>query len=168
MSRKAKNQKKVQKEQPQGPLKPEEMESLEQAFNDFDQEKTGKLDLKELKSAMLAREADSKYPQIFNLVGDLANGPFKDTDGKCEFPGFVEGIENRMNRKAKRKEINQIFKLICGEEDNVITIDTLKRINRELGDETPMKDLALMIERASADGNSEIDEEQFYSIMTRK
>ncbi len=52
-------------------LTEDEIEELREAFNLFDTEATGKIDPRELKSAMQSLGFESKNPTIFNMIADL-------------------------------------------------------------------------------------------------
>ena len=52
-------------------LTEDEIEQLREAFNLFDTEATGKIDPRELKSAMQSLGFESKNPTIFNMIADL-------------------------------------------------------------------------------------------------
>jgi Ca2+-binding EF-hand superfamily protein len=52
-------------------LTEDEVEELREAFNLFDTEATGKIDPRELKSAMQSLGFESKNPTIFNMICEL-------------------------------------------------------------------------------------------------
>ncbi len=53
------------------PAKGPAKKKIREAFNLFDTEATGKIDPRELKSAMQSLGFESKNPTIFNMIADL-------------------------------------------------------------------------------------------------
>lgn len=78
-------------------LTEDEIEELREAFNLFDTEATGKIDPRELKSAMQSLGFESKNPTIFNMIADL-EGLGREVD----FEEFLDGITSKLGDKESR------------------------------------------------------------------
>lgn len=61
-----------------------------------------------------------------------------------------------------------MFALFDDNNTGVITLEHLKRVARELGEEMTEEELREMIERADLDGDGAISQEEFFNIMTKK
>ena len=84
-------------------LTEDEIEELREAFNLFDTEATGKIDPRELKSAMQSLGFESKNPTIFNMIADL-EGLGREVD----FEEFLDGITSKLGDKDSR-----VFMVLC-------------------------------------------------------
>ena len=82
-------------------LTEDEIEELREAFNLFDTEATGKIDPRELKSAMQSLGFESKNPTIFNIIADL-EGLGREVD----FEEFLDGITSKLGDKESRVFFN--------------------------------------------------------------
>jgi hypothetical protein len=78
-------------------LTEDEIEELKEAFNLFDTEATGKIDPRELKSAMQSLGFESKNPTIFNMIADLES-----LGREVDFEEFLDGITSRLGDKESR------------------------------------------------------------------
>lgn len=78
-------------------LTEDEIEELREAFNLFDTEATGKIDPRELKSAMQSLGFESKNPTIFNMIAEL------ESQGReVDFEEFLDGITSKLGDKESR------------------------------------------------------------------
>ena len=78
-------------------LTEDEVEELREAFNLFDTEATGKIDPRELKSAMQSLGFESKNPTIFNMIGELES-----LGREVDFEEFLDGITSKLGDKESR------------------------------------------------------------------
>ena len=167
MSKYAQKSKQVTKKVERPGLTHDEVEEIKQAFDLFDTNQTGQIDPKELKSAMQSLGFDTKNPTIFQLIADL-DTPENAKRGGVEFDNFVEAINNKLGDKESKDGIERIFNLFIDDPNqNTITLSSLRRIARELGEQMSNEELKDMLERASSNG-TELTFEEFYEIMTKK
>ena len=78
-------------------LTEDEIEELREAFNLFDTEATGKIDPRELKSAMQSLGFESKNPTIFHMISELES-----LGRECDFEEFLDGITSKLGDKESR------------------------------------------------------------------
>ncbi len=148
-------------------LSTEEVDEIKQAFDLFDTNGTGQIDPKELKAAMQSLGFDSKNPTIFQLIADL-DTPEAAKNGGIDFDNFVEAINNKLGDKESKEGIRRIFDLFIDDPNSdTITLNSLKKIARELGENMTAEELKDMLERASSNG-TELTFDEFYEIMTKK
>ena len=159
--------KKVAKKVERPGLSTEEVDEIKQAFDLFDTNGTGKIDPKELKAAMQSLGFDSKNPTIFQLIADL-DTPEAAKNGGIDFDNFVEAINDKLGDKESKEGIRRIFDLFIDDPNSdTITLNSLKEIARELGENMTAEELKDMLERASSNG-TELTFDEFYEIMTKK
>ena len=148
-------------------LSQDEVDEIRQAFDLFDTNGTGKIDPKELKAAMQSLGFDTKNPTIFQLIAEL-DTPEAAKKGGIEFEAFVEAINNKLGDKETKEGIRRIFDLFIDDPNSdTITLASLRRIARELGEQMSNEELKDMLERASSNG-TELSFDEFYDIMTKK
>ena len=148
-------------------LSQDEIDEIRQAFDLFDTNQTGKIDPKELKAAMQSLGFDTKNPTIFQMISEL-DTPDSQKKGGIDFDTFVEAINNKLGDKETKEGIRRIFNLFIDDpQQETITLSSLRRIARELGEQMSNDELKDMLERASSNG-TELSFEEFYDIMTKK
>ena len=125
------------------------------------------LDPKELKAAMQSLGFDSKNPTIYQLIADL-DTPEAERNGGITFDDFVDAINDKLGDKESKEGIRRIFDLFIDDPNaDTITLSSLKKISKELGENMSDEELKDMLERASKNG-VELTFEEFYDIMTKK
>ena len=148
-------------------LSNDEVDEIRQAFDLFDTNGTGKIDPKELKAAMQSLGFDTKNPTIYTLIADL-DTPEAAKNGGVNFDDFVGSINNKLGDKESKEGIHRIFELFIDDPNaDTITLSSLKKISKELGENMSDEELKDMLERASKNG-VELTFEEFYDIMTKK
>ena len=115
-------------------LSSEEVDEIKQAFDLFDTNGTGKIDPKELKAAMQSLGFDSKNPTIYQLIADL-DTPEAERNGGISFDDFVDAINDKLGDKESKEGIRRIFDLFIDDPNaDTITLSSLKKISKELGE----------------------------------
>ena len=148
-------------------LSEEEIEEIREAFDLFDTNHNGMIDAKDLKSAMASLGFDEKIPAIFELVADLDTKE-NANDGGVSFDMFIEAVSNRLSEKNDEEGIEKIFHLFNGDsKQKTVTLSTMRKICKELGENMSAEEVKGMMERASSNG-TELTYEEFYNIMVNK
>jgi centrin-1 len=148
-------------------LSKDEVDEIRQAFDLFDTNGSGKIDPKELKAAMQSLGFDAKNPTIFQLIADL-DTPDSAKRGGIDFDTFVDAINEKLGDKDTKDGIRRIFNLFIDDPNTeTITLSSLKRIAKELGENMSPEDLKDMLQRASSNG-TDLTFDEFYEIMTKK
>lgn len=143
-------------------LNEKELKRIKDAFNEFDVNKTGEIELQELIEAI--KDADlniedediQKFFENVNKTGKLY----------IDFDQFIELItENFLCELDDMNSLNKIFCTFLGNEDSsVITFDLLKE---KCGDRYTDEEIQEMINYADKDGKGGVNFEEFCNIMKR-
>merc|ERR1711968_295748 len=128
------------KKKSKGGLTEEQIEEIREAFNLFDADNSGAIDVRELKAAMRALGFEVKKEELKKMISDIDN----DGNGSIEFAEFLQMMTGKMGEKDSREDIEKVFKLFDDEE------------------------LQDMINQADRDGDGEINLDEFYRIMKKK
>ena len=146
-------------------LDDEMMEEIKEAFNLFDSENKGTIDVRELKAAFRALGFLVKKNEIRQMFVDLD----KDLNAATvTFDEFVEMVTPRMKNRDSRDEIMKVFALFDDDNKGGISFKNLKRVANELGENLTDEELQEMIDEADRDGDGLINEEEFYRVMRKR
>ena len=111
-------------------LDSEQLEEVREAFNLFDTDGSGSIEVKELKAAMRALGFQVKKAEIRKMVADVD----KNENGSVEFDEFVDMMTCRMANRDSREEVMKVFRLFVDEGSDYITFRNLKRVVTELNE----------------------------------
>ena len=146
-------------------LSSEEVDEIKQAFDLFDTNGTGKIDPKELKAAMQSLGFDSKNPTIYQLIADL-DTPEAERNGGISFDDFVDAINDKLGDKESKEGIRRIFDLFIDDPNaDTITLSSLKKISKELGENMSDEELKDMLERFFSHNIIKLFKSKFNSIF---
>eukprot|EP00040_Diaphanoeca_grandis_P041353 m.262835 g.262835 ORF g.262835 m.262835 type:complete len:171 (+) comp47321_c0_seq1:99-611(+) len=143
-------------------LTEEQREEAIEAFELFDADKDGKLDYYELKVALRALGFEVKKQDVLRILKE-AN---KDGSELIDRDSFVQAATDRMLDRNPMDEIAKAFKLFDEDGSGTVTLDNLRRVARELGENMNDDELQAMIEEFSSTKSGTISQEDFVSIMT--
>merc|ERR1711998_721503 len=147
-----------------GQLSDEQMDEIREAFNLFDGDQSGAIDVRELKAAMRALGFEVKNEELKKMVSDIDN----DGNGTIEFGEFLQMMTGKMGEKDTREDIEKVFKLFADDNTNKISFRNRARVAEELGETIDDEELQDMINQADRDGDGEINIDEFYRIMKKK
>ena len=74
----------------------------------------------------------------------------------------------RISNKDSRDDLKKVFMLFDEEKSGFISLTSLKKVVKELGENIDEAELQEMIQKADNDRDGLINEEEFYNVMTRK
>ena len=146
-------------------LDDEAMEEIKEAFNLFDTEGKGNIDVRELKAAFRALGFQVKKQEIRQMFLDMD----KDlSSATVSYDEFIEMVTPRMLNRDSREEILKVFALFDDDNTGAISFKNLKRVANELGENLTDEELQEMIDEADRDGDGVINEDEFYRVMRKR
>ncbi|XP_023698682.1 centrin-3 isoform X4 [Paramormyrops kingsleyae] len=143
-------------------LTEEQKQEIKEAFELFDTDKDKEIDYHELKVAMRALGFDVKKSDVLKILKDYD----REGSGKITFDDFNEVVAEKMLERDPQEEILKAFKLFDDDDSGKISLRNLRRVARELGENISDEELRAMIDEFDTDGDGEINQEEFISIMT--
>ena len=141
----------------------EQRQDIKEAFDLFDSEGTGVIDIKELKVAIRALGFEPKKEEIKKMIAEID----KDGTGKLSFDDFLSLMTVKMAEKDSKEEILKAFRLFDDDETGTISFKNLKRVAKELGENLTDEELQEMIDEADRDGDGEVNQDEFLRIMKK-
>lgn len=146
-------------------LDEEAMEEIKEAFNLFDTDGKGAIDVRELKAAFRALGFQVKKSEIRQMFVDMDK---ELSSATISFDEFVEMVTPRMMNRDSREEIMKVFALFDDDNTGAISFKNLKRVATELGENLTDEELQEMVDEADRDGDGVINEEEFYRVMRKR
>ncbi|MGH0185696.1 UNVERIFIED_CONTAM: hypothetical protein FKN15_018713 [Acipenser sinensis] len=143
-------------------LTEEQKQEIKEAFELFDTDKDKEIDYHELKVAMRALGFDVKKADVLKILKDYD----REGSGKIAFDDFNEVVTDWMLDRDPQEEMIKAFKLFDDDDSGKISLRNLRRVARELGENMTDEELRAMIDEFDNDGDGEINQEEFFSIMT--
>ncbi|TDL20939.1 EF-hand [Rickenella mellea] len=143
-------------------LTDEQKTEIREAFELFDTDKDGLIDYHELKVAMRALGFDLKKAEVLKLLRD------HDEDGtqRMKFTDFAKIMSERILARDPHDEIRRAFQLFDDDNTGKISLRNLRRVAKEIGDRLEDEELQAMIDEFDLDQDGEINEQEFFAIMT--
>merc|ERR1712028_126411 len=145
-----------------GGLSEEQLDEVREAFGLFDADASGSIDVHELKAAMRSLGFEVKNEELKKMVSDIDG----DGNGTIDFAEFLEMMTGKMGEKDSREDIEKVFKLFDDDNTSKISFRNLARVAEELGENIDDEEMQDMINQADGDGEINVDE--FYRIMKKK
>ncbi|KAH8321749.1 hypothetical protein KR074_011243, partial [Drosophila pseudoananassae] len=148
---------------PKFELSESQKSDIKEAFDLFDNECSGFIEVKELKVAIRALGFEPKKEEIKRMIADID----KDGSGRLTFNDFLHLMTVKMAEKDTKEEILKAFRLFDDDETGKISFKNLKRVARELGETLSDEELREMIDEADLDNDGEVNQEEFLRIMKK-
>ena len=146
-------------------LTEDEVLEIREAFDLFDTDESGEIDVAELKQTLLNLGIDTKNQTLQNMLADID----KNGDANIDFDEFINMMTAKMSDKDTREDLEKVFELFLGDDNSdKIDIRHLKRVCKELNENMSDDERNEMIVRADTDRDGKVSFEEFYAIMTKK
>ena len=131
----------------------------------FDVEGDGVLDAQELRVAMRALGFDISKEDAKHLEQKLGVPRGAGDKMVVPFDVFQDAMSERMVSRDSREEIAKAFALFDEEKSGHISLKTLRKVSKELGENMTDAELEEMISEADSDGDGFVTLEDFIRVM---
>ncbi|KEG12192.1 centrin [Trypanosoma grayi] len=155
-------------------LTEEQRQEIKEAFDLFDTDGSGTIDVKELKVAMRALGFEPRKDEVRRLLSTNSDersgggGSGGDTETLAiGFAEFMDIMARKMTERDSREEMLKAFHLFDDDKTGKISFKNLKRVAQELGENMTDAELQEMIDEADRDGDGEVSEEEFLRVMKK-
>lgn len=174
-------------------LTEDQEQEIKEAFDLFDTDGSGTIDVKELKIAMRALGFEPRKDELHQLIaaatsvtsniggnrssafgaesssnaGGASDHVNSGGTGVVTYAQFVYIMSKRMSERDSREEMLKAFRLFDDDETGKITFKNLKRVAIELGENMTDAELQEMIDEADRDGDGEVNEDEFLRLMKK-
>merc|ERR1719378_2000561 len=140
-----------------------EKQEIKEAFDLFDVDGSGNIDIKELTVAMKALGCEPKPGEIEKMIGEVDD----DGSGEIGFPEFLKMMTNKILNKDPKDDMLKAFRLFDDDQTGSVSFKNLKRVAKETNQTLTDDELQEMLDDADKDGDGVLNEEEFLAMMKR-
>merc|ERR1712139_346653 len=140
-----------------------EKQEIKEAFDLFDTDGSGNIDVKELTIAMKALGCEPKTGEIEKMIGDVDD----DGSGEIGYPEFLTMMTNKILNKDPKDDLLKAFRLFDDDQTGSVTFKNIKRVAKETNQSLSDDELQEMLDGADKDGDGVLNEEEFLAMMKR-
>ena len=149
---------------PELTLTEDQKQELEEAFNLFDQDKSGTITIDELSIVMKSIGQSSSREAVKEMIGDIDD----DNDGEVDFKEFMKLMARKMKEGETDEELIEAFKTFDVNNNKFITVDELSEIMEKYGEKMPKDEVIKMFTEANKGNNGRLTFEEFVLMMMAK
>ncbi len=140
-------------------------DEIKDAFELFDSNGEGKGKVREIRGAMQSIGYDEKNPTVYEVITELDN-PRSKNSGGATFNDFCQTVNYRVPEKETTEDLRKVFNLFLDDPNsNTTTLESIKRVADELGENIEEIELNAMLNKASKSG-ARLTFDDFVAIMT--
>ena len=140
---------------------------IKDTFELFDTNGDGKINVREIRGAMQSIGYDEKNPMVYEVITELDN-PRSKNSGGATFNDFCQTVNYRLPEKETTEDVRRVFNLFLDNPDsNTTSLESIKRVADELGENIEELELGAMLNKASKAG-ANLTFDDFVAIMTGK
>ena len=140
----------------------ERQKDYRQTFDMFDNNKSGKIDKKELGNVMRQLGKNPSETDLETLVKEVD----ADGDGEIDFKEFLTMMAESEN--SETDEIKTAFAIFDKDGNGYISSAELRHVMTNLGEKLTDEEVDEMIREADIDGDGQVNYEEFVAMMTSK
>ena len=140
-------------------------DEIKEAFELFDSNGDGKINVREIRGAMQSIGYDEKNPTVYEVITELDN-PRSKNSGGATFNDFCQTVNYRVPEKETTEDLRKVFNLFLDDPNSdTTTLESIKRVADELGENIEEIELNAMLNKASKSG-ARLTFDDFVAIMT--
>merc|ERR1711977_638201 len=136
---------------------------IKEAFDLFDTDGSGNIDIKELTIAMKALGCEPKPGEIEKMIADVDD----DGSGEIGFPEFLAMMTHKILNKDPKDDMLKAFRLFDDDQTGFVTLKNMKLVAKETNQLLDDDELHEMIADADKDGDGQLNEEEFLTMMKK-
>merc|ERR1711977_777281 len=144
-------------------LDDKQKEEIKMAFDLFDTDGSGNIDVKELTIAMKALGCEPKPGEIEKMIADVDD----DGGGEIGFDEFLAMMTHKILNKDPKEDMLKAFRLFDDDQTGSVSFKNLKRVCKESNQMLDDTELQEMLDDADKDGDGVLNEEEFLAMMKR-
>ena len=141
----------------------EQVDEIRSAFELFDKDNSGNIDVNELRDAMKALGIYLKKDEVKEMMRNVD----KDGSGSIELDEFMALMAEKISERNPEEELRKAFRIFDDDDNGKISFDNLKKVAGELNEAVSDAELRDMIREADRNGDGEVDIEEFIEVMKK-
>merc|ERR1719231_2241278 len=144
-------------------LDEKEKQEIKEAFDLFDVDGSGNIDLKELTVAMKALGCEPKPGELEKMMAEVDD----DGGGEIGYDEFLKMMTNKILNKDPKDDMLKAFKLFDDDETGKVSFKNIKRVAKETGQTLDEDELQEMFDDADKDQDGVLNEEEWLAMMKK-
>lgn len=136
---------------------------IKETFELFDSG-DGKINAREIRGAMQSIGYDEKNPTVYEVIAELDN-PRSKNSGGATFNDFCQTVNYRVPDKETVEDLRRVFNLFVEPNSDTTSLESIKKVADELGENIEELELNAMLNKASKAG-AKLTFDDFVAIMT--
>merc|ERR1711907_238312 len=124
-------------------------QEIKEAFDLFDTDGSGNIDIKELTVARKALGCDPKPGEIEKMIGEVDD----DGSGEIGYPEFLKMMTNKILNKDPKDDMLKAYRLFDDDQTGSVSFKNLKRVAKESNQMLDDAELQEMLDDADKDGD---------------
>ena len=137
---------------------------IKDTFELFDANGDGRINTREIRGAMQSIGFDEKNPTVYEVMTELDN-PRNKNSGGATFNDFCQTVNYRVPERETTEDLRKVFSLFVDPNSNTTSLESIKRVADELGENIEELELNAMLNKASKAG-AKLTFDDFVAIMT--
>merc|ERR1719262_741569 len=125
-------------------LTDKEKGEIKEAFDLFDTDGSGNIDVKELTIAMKALGCEPKPGEIEKMIGDVDD----DGSGEIGYPEFLRMMTHKILNKDPKDDMTKAFRLFDDDQTGFVSFKNLKRVAKETNQTLDEEEIQEMLDNA--------------------
>ena len=117
----------------EGGLTKSELEVIKKAFDLFDVDKTGKVDIKEIIETLYNCGYDQKNPILFDIIAEM-DTPEAEKKGGVTFLDLMDHVNVKLFDKKSKEALSNLYSMFV-DDSQTIRKETLREICESIGKE---------------------------------
>ena len=142
-------------------LTEEQKEEIDNAFIIFDKDKSGSIDVVELKDALKALGIFLKKEDVKAVMTKVD----KDGSGNIDKDEFMGLMAEQIESRNQEEELRKVFRIYDDDDNGLISADNLVRCANDLMETVNDVEVSMMIEMADKDKKGGVNLEDFIDLM---
>lgn len=142
---------------------PTDVKELKEAFDIFDREGNGIIQIGDMLDYLESLSVNSKYSTVFNLVARLE----KEFPDGINFKEFLEHAQFLLGGIEDEDGLSRLFETLDIDSKEYLDKERLRELAREIGENISEEELDELIEESYECPNGKVDIDSFYRMMIK-
>uniref|UniRef100_A0A7S3CN97 EF-hand domain-containing protein n=1 Tax=Strombidium rassoulzadegani TaxID=1082188 RepID=A0A7S3CN97_9SPIT len=142
-------------------LTEEQKEEIDNAFLLFDKDKSGSIDVNELKDAMKALGIFLKKEEVRQKMTKVD----KDGSGAIDKEEFMALMAEQIESRNQEEELRKVFRIYDDDDNGLISAQNMMRCAKDLGEDVSLEEVEMMIEMGDRDLKGGVNQEDFIFLF---
>lgn len=139
--------------------------SIKEAFSLFDKDGDGFITTTDLGTVMRSLGQNPTQAEIQDMINDASSGR---TGNKIDFPEFLTLMARKLKDEDSEEEILEAFRVFDRDGNGFISTAELRHVMTSIGEKLTEDEVNRMIKEADADGDGQINYNEFVGIIMQK